>query len=323
MNRIDRLNAILIQLQGKPRVVIDDLVDRFEVSPRTIFRDIKSLIETGVPIGGDAGNGYFIVEGFHLPPVVFNKQEAAALLMGSKLIKHQADKEIVRNFDEAMHKVRAVLRYMDKDFLDSLDENISVAPFARASMEFPDSHIAIIQNALADQKLLKIKYHSNYKDQSTIREVEPLGLVYYTGRWHLIAYCRLRKDMRDFRCDRISKCEPLIEEYDRSKHPKFAEFINQMVTGTESQEAIIQIDKKVNRHIGSQKYYYGFAEEKDLGEKVELKFYTSHLNFFARWLLMFGKEVKIISPAALKLEMENLVEELKQHYQKLTEVITS
>ncbi len=317
MNRIDRLNAILIQLQGKPKVTIADLVDRFQISQRTVFRDIKSLIESGIPIGGDAGTGYFIVEGFHLPPVVFNKSEAAALLMGSKLIKHQADKEVVQSFEEAMHKVRAVLRYSDKNFLSSLEENISVAPFLRNNNEFPNSHISSIQNALAEQKVLGIEYHSNYNDQSTKREVEPLGLVYYSGRWHLIAYCRLRKNMRDFRCDRISNCRLLPEQYDRSVHPKFQEFIEQMTIGTETSEVRIQVTKKVGRYIGNQKYFYGFAGEKELEDMIEMKFYTPSYNFFARWLMMFGNDVNIISPEELIQEAENHALELQQHYLKV------
>lgn len=316
MNRIDRLNAILIQLQGKPKVTIGDLVDRFQISSRTVFRDIKSLIESGIPIGGDAGTGYFIVEGFHLPPVVFNKQEAAALLMGSKFIKHQADRDVVQSFEEAMHKVRAVLRYSDKDFLNSLEENISVAPFLSSKNEFPDSHISTIQNALADQKVLSLEYYSNYNDKSTTREVEPLGIIYYTGRWHLIAYCRLRESMRDFRCDRISRCRTLTEQYDRSRHPKFQEFIEQMTIGTEAREARIQVTKTVARYIGNQKYFHGYAGEKQLGDIIEMKFYIHSNNFFARWLMMFGKDITIISPEELLLEAENQVLELQQHYLK-------
>ncbi|MEQ8339413.1 MAG: YafY family protein [Cyclobacteriaceae bacterium] len=317
MNRIDRLNAILIQLQGKPRVTIEHLVDRFMVSPRTIFRDIKSLIESGIPIGGDAGSGYFVVEGYHLPPVVFNKEEAAALLLGSKFIKHQADKEVVKNFDEAMHKVRAVLKYADKNYLSSLEENISVVPFSRNNNEFPNSYISTIQNALAEQRVLSIAYYANYKDQSTKRDIEPLGLVYYSGRWHLIAYCRLRKSMRDFRCDRITHCKLLVEKYDRTEHPSFPTFLEQMIVGTETREVIIRVPKKVGRYIGNQKYYYGFAGESIIGDMVEMKFYTPSYDFFARWLLMFGKDVTIISPDELQLVVEKLVVELQKHYLNL------
>ena len=315
MNRIDRLNAILIQLQGKPKVPLEALVDRFEVSNRTIFRDIRSLIEAGVPIGGDAGQGYFIVEGYHLPPVVFNKEEATALLIGEKLIEQNADNDTVKQFKEAMHKVKAVLRYSDKDFLDALEKNISVLPsYKNIGSGFPHSHMFEIQNALANKKLLRLVYLSNYKEQTTKREVEPLGLVYYSERWHLIAYCRMRDDYRDFRCDRIEKCEILSEKIDQEKYHNYNKFLDRMLLGTDSNEAMISVPKKIARFISDQKYYYGFAEEKVNGEHVEMKFFTYSYAYFARWLMMFGKEVRILYPNELQKVAQEHATELHHHY---------
>ena len=121
MNRIDRLTAILIHMQGRNKTSIESIEERFGVGRRTIFRDIKALLEAGVPIGGNAGDGYFIVEGYHLPPVVFNKEEAAALLTGSKLIEHWSDANISNKFNDALYKVKSVLKYRDKEFLESLE----------------------------------------------------------------------------------------------------------------------------------------------------------------------------------------------------------
>ena len=157
MNRIDRLNALLIHLQGKPRVPIEELENRFVVSRRTIFRDIKSLIEAGVPIGGDAGQGYFIVEGYHLPPVVFNKEEASAILIGAKFIEQTADNYTIEAFQKALFKIKAVLKYSDKEFLDNLEEKIAIRHMP-GQQQVPDSHIAEIQLAIATDKLISITY---------------------------------------------------------------------------------------------------------------------------------------------------------------------
>jgi predicted DNA-binding transcriptional regulator YafY len=202
MNRIDRLNAILIHIQGKPKVRLEELEDRFDVSRRTIFRDIRSLLEAGVPIGGDAGEGYFIVDGYHLPPVVFNKEEASALLLGEKFIEINADQQTIDLFREAMYKVKAVLRYSDKEFLEMLEQKISIRPHSHEE-HLPNAHLMEIQQAIATNHVLRIEYHANYSDAITKREVEPLGMVFYSNRWHLIAHCRLRDDLRDFRADRI------------------------------------------------------------------------------------------------------------------------
>lgn len=85
MNRIDRLSAILIQLQSKKIVRAQEIADRFEISLRTVYRDIRALEEAGVPIGAEAGIGYFLMEGYNLPPVRFSKEEAGSILMATKL----------------------------------------------------------------------------------------------------------------------------------------------------------------------------------------------------------------------------------------------
>ncbi|HEY8512458.1 MAG TPA: HTH domain-containing protein, partial [Cyclobacteriaceae bacterium] len=86
MNRIDRLTAILIHLQSKRLVKAEELASRFDISLRTVYRDVKALMEAGVPIGSEAGVGYFIVDGYHLPPVMFSQEEAGAMLLAGKLV---------------------------------------------------------------------------------------------------------------------------------------------------------------------------------------------------------------------------------------------
>jgi predicted DNA-binding transcriptional regulator YafY len=314
MNRIDRLNALLIHLQGKPRVTLNELEQRFEIGRRTVFRDIKSLMEAGVPIGGDAGEGYFVVEGYHLPPVVFNKEEASAILMGAKFIEQSADNHTVQAFEKAMFKIKAVLKYSDKEFLDNLDERISIRPNS-IPRQFPDSHIAEIQMAIATNRLISMTYYSQYNDSTTEREVEPLGMVFYSGRWHLIAFCRLRQDLRDFRADRIQKVNILSEEIDPTKHPNYLEFMHEALIGTDAKEAIIICSKMAARFMGEQKYYMGFAEETRLeDERFKMKFVTPHYDYFARWLMSFGNGVEIVAPSELQGIAATIAKELLEHH---------
>ncbi len=314
MNRIDRLNALLIHLQGKPRVPIGELEERFEVGRRTIFRDIRSLIDSGVPIGGDAGEGYFIVEGYHLPPVVFNKEEASAILMGAKFIERSADPHTIQTFEKAMYKIKAVLKYSDKEYLDNLEGRIAIRP-SPSPNPTPDSHIAEIQSAIATNRLIDITYYSQYNDATTQREVEPLGMVFYSGRWHLIAYCRLRADLRDFRADRIQKVKILGEHIDPSKHPNYMDFLNEALLGTDAKEATIRCSALVARFMGEQKYYQGFVEEKKLEDgRYEMKFVTPYYDYFARWLMMYGNQIEIVSPNELQGHAATLAKELLEHH---------
>ncbi|WP_420317798.1 helix-turn-helix transcriptional regulator [Ekhidna sp.] len=314
MNRIDRLNALLIHLQGKPRIPISELEDRFEVGRRTIFRDIRSLIDAGVPIGGDAGQGYFIVEGYRLPPVVFNKEEASAILLGAKFIERSADPQTIDAFNKAMYKIKAVLKYSDKEFLDNLEDRIAIRP-SPVPMQQPDSHLAEIQLAIATNRVLSMNYYSHYNDKTTDREVEPLGMVYYSSRWHLIAFCRLRQDLRDFRTDRIQKVIVQGESFDPNCHPNYLDFLSEALIGTDAKEAIIHTSATAARFMGEQKYYMGFVEETKLENgRYEMKFVTPHYNFFARWLMSYGDEVEIISPSELQGIAANFAKELLEHH---------
>ncbi len=322
MNRIDRLNAIMIHLQGKSRVPLEEMEERFEVSRRTLFRDVKSLMEAGVPIGGDAGSGYFVVEGYHLPPVVFNKEEAAALLTGAKLIAKHADADMVGAFDQAMHKVKAVLRMSDKDFLENLDSRVAILDSpARSKTPFPDSFLSEIQLALASQKVVELNYFSNYNESTTNRKVEPLGLVYYSGRWHLIGYCRLRSDLRDFRTDRIQKISITSETYDPTEHPNLQEFTKTIFGGTDVKEAVVRFKRRMARFISEQKLNYGFIDQVDLGEEIEMRFATPMYEILAQWLLSYIEEVTVVGPPTLQGLMAKYSQKLFEHHKKYFEVL--
>src|SRR6187431_1705999 len=126
MNRIDRVTAILIQLQSKRVVKAQEIADRFAVSLRTVYRDIKTLDEAGIPIIGEAGSGYSIMEGYRLPPVMFTQEEAGALLMGAKLAERLTDDSVIKNYTSALYKIKAVLRGDDKAHVEALTDQIEI-----------------------------------------------------------------------------------------------------------------------------------------------------------------------------------------------------
>ena len=126
MNRLDRLTAILIHLQTKRVVRAQELASRFNISLRTVYRDVRSLEEAGVPIGAEAGLGYFLTD-YNLPPVMFTNAEASALMMGGKLIETWTDQSVQTEFDSALYKIKSVLKRPDQEHLDDLDAHIRVA----------------------------------------------------------------------------------------------------------------------------------------------------------------------------------------------------
>lgn len=314
MNRIDRLHAILTHLQSKKRVTAQELADRFNISLRTVYRDVKALDESGVPVIGEAGSGYSIMEGYRLPPVMFTQEEAAALIMGAKLAERMTDASVKKHFDAALYKIKAVLRSTDKDHIENLDEHIAVYRPRVFKEESSSQYLAALQKAIVDKKAIFIRYHS-LDEQLTERVVEPIGLCYYTQNWHLIGWCRMRQDYRDFRVDRIQRLQLKDESFEKKSHPTLREYIDSYINAHDLHEVTVLFHKKVLRYIRDQKYYYGFVREEDAGEYMRMHFVISSWHSFGRWLLMFTDCVRVESPAAMKETMEKLVAELKSVYQ--------
>ena len=123
MNRIDRLFNILTLLQSKKYVTAEKIADKFNLSTRTVYRDIKALGESGIPVSFEPQRGYFIVQGYFLPPVAFNKEEANAFLLMEVVVSGFADKSIQKHFSNGLNKIKAVMRSSEKDNIEALSKN--------------------------------------------------------------------------------------------------------------------------------------------------------------------------------------------------------
>ncbi len=230
IKRVSRLTAIVTQLQTKRLLTATQLSEKFSVSVRTIYRDIKALEQAGVPVLTEEGKGYLLMEGYRIPPITFTENEVNALITAEQLVLKNRDGSLSKEYSEAINKIKAVLLYSTKEKADLLSKRIAVSP-AIPNTNTSNS-LTIIQNALTAFKVLHITYHSEEKDEKTTRHIEPFALYYNLQEcWTLIAYCRLRKDYRMFRLNRISKIEPLdlsfaphkltLKEYLDSKEKNF------------------------------------------------------------------------------------------------------
>lgn len=318
MNRINRLTAILIHLQTKRVVKAEEISKRFEISLRTVYRDVKALMEAGVPVGSEAGKGYFIVDGFHLPPVMFTQDEANSMLLAGKLVDKMADKSVRTAFDSALHKIKAVLSDNEKDHLENLNSNIEV--FLRARYEhrdksqFPDDFLSEIQRAIAQRKVLCIDY-VNAGDQLTQRFIEPIGIFYYAQTWHLIAWCRLRNNYRNFRADRMKAVKTTSESFEARSELSLQEYFNAMYqTNQGLAKVVVVFDKSALRG----KTLYGSVNQEDLGDRIRSEFMSDSLEYMAQWLLAFGPHAEIEQPEELKALIADKVEKLYEHHVVLT-----
>lgn len=313
MNRIDRVTAILIQLQSKRVVKAQDIAERFEISHRTVYRDIRALEEAGVPIVGEAGIGYSLMEGYRLPPVMFTKEEATAFLTAEKLVERFTDSIMDESYKSAMYKIRAVLKTNERNFLEHLDQHIEILKYPRIpQIKYEANPLQLILKSIGEKKVLTMSYFANHSQEKTKRNIEPIGIFLFGGAWRLIAYCHLRNDYRDFRVDRILDIRITDNDFNK-EHPTLKDYLKRFTANEkELHTVVMSVDKEIIKYFGDQKYYNGFVSEKDLGDKVEMTFLTSSLEGFSRWYMMFGDRAEIITPSALKKTIGHILEKISK-----------
>jgi len=199
--RLSRLTAILTQLQTKRLLTASELANKFSVSKRTIYRDIKALEQSGVPILTEEGKGYAIMDGYRIPPVMFTEPEANALITGEQLVLKNKDASFVKHYTEAIGKIKSVLRNNIKDKANLLSNRIVSGQ--NTDNDRTSNNLSTLQLALTNFNLVEIKYYSPENNQTTERTIEPFAIYTSQENWLLIALCRLRNDYRAFRLDRI------------------------------------------------------------------------------------------------------------------------
>jgi predicted DNA-binding transcriptional regulator YafY len=321
MNRIDRISAILIQLQSRRVVKAQEIADRFEISLRTVYRDMKTLEEAGIPIIGEAGVGYSIMDGYRLPPVMFTKQEATAFLTAEKFVEKLTDTSTANHYRSAMFKVRAVLKSQEKDMLESMDGNIEVFKGHHNMPMADNDHIQTILNSIAGKKVLTIEYFAHHSQEITRREIEPVGIFFLETFWHLIAYCRLRDDYRDFRIDRIRQLQFGDKKFE-NQHPTLKTYIAQTAREKHLETVIIRVEQAVYPMLSQQKYYSGFFSEHEVDGMVEMTFLSSSVEMFARWLVMFGDSAEIIAPDILRERVFDIASSVLKKLENTVSLLT-
>lgn len=198
--RLSRLTSILTQLQSKRIVTSTYLAEKHKVSVRTIYRDIRALEESGVPIMVEEGKGYSLMPGYQLPPVMFTEEEANALITAEKLISTSKDQSLIEHYHAAITKIKSTLKFNQKEKADLLSDRIFYN--ANFKPETTSSYLIKLQSTITTFNLVQIEYLS-LQNITTKRLIEPFALYSTQGNWILIAYCRLRNDFRAFRVDLI------------------------------------------------------------------------------------------------------------------------
>lgn len=306
IKRFNRIVAIYFQLQAKPIVKAQDLADQFEVSQRTIYRDIKALEQAGIPIYGEAGMGYGLVEGYRLPPTKFSREEILTLAAAEKLMQKFVDPDLFRHFRTALNKIKAYLRYSDKLNVGLLEENMLMGSLSHRFNENVPSALSILFESIAQRAVISMTYQSGSSPTPSQREVEPVGVFHEGNYWYFVAYCHLRKEYRQFRIDRIHEIQLTSRSFSR-EHQSLAHYLTQE-DQTPTTTIRIVVPFGYARHMEWERAYFGFVSEEKTADSVIMTFESRNMEQeFARWYLMFADQAKILEPELLKERVKELI----------------
>lgn len=314
LKKFNRIITILTQLQSKKVVKASDLAERFEVSLRTIYRDIQALEKAGVPVIGEPGLGYSIMEGYRLPPIMFNREEAMSFVTAEKLMLQFSDKGIGRHYESAMTKIRSVLRNTQKEMLEDVSSNIAVHARKDPAQHIVSNALEQVLECIVAQKQLRMHYRA-FSESETQRIIEPVGIFYEFGSWYILGFCLLRQDYRQFRTDRILALHITEEPFSR-EHGK----LDEHRTGKEDcaqETVVIVIDRNTAKYIAQAKLQYGFVSQREVTDGIEMTFKIGDIEHaFARWMLMFADKARVVSPEILNTYLLQLAGAITARYAK-------
>jgi predicted DNA-binding transcriptional regulator YafY len=232
MRRADRLFRIVQRLRRRGATTARQLAEALEVSERTVYRDIRDLLVSGVPIQGEAGVGYALDRSYELPPLMFDEEEIEALVLGARIVRAWADKKLARAAEEALQKIEAVLPPRLKS---KLADSALMAPDFHVSERFR-SGLESLRHAIREQR--KARFHYVDKAQAgSERVVHPLGLAYWGQSWTLTAWCEMRNGFRNFRLDRIDGLQILQDRFENEPGQSLADFLALMAAEQVSAKA--------------------------------------------------------------------------------------
>lgn len=295
MNRIDRLFGILLRLQRR-RVRAQDLARHFEVSERTIYRDIAALNELGVPIVSLPNAGYELPRNFSVPPLFFTSHEAAALVLAVQLFLAQTTGTTSHNAEQALAKISAVLPFELRGRIDALSTIIGFYA-AERPFDINNPQLVQFQQAIGAHRVVRLHYHSYHTDQRLFRNVEPNALTYHHGAWYLSGFCRLRQEPRSFRLDRIDEFHMLDEVF----IPRVS-----IAPVAEPTTVRIRFALATLRWV-RERQHFGYVADEANGL---LRYAVTEPSEMLPWLLSWGASAEVLEPESLRAQVRTEVEKL-------------
>ncbi len=308
--KIDRLVSIIMVLLDKERIGAQELADMFEVSPRTIYRDIDTINMAGIPIRSTSGvgGGFEIMQKYKIDKNVFSTADLSAILMGlSSLSDMVRGNELIN----ALAKVKSFIPADKANDIELKANQICIDLSSWIGNQNTQSYLEIIKTALQDCRLVFFEYIAHH-GKKTVRTVEPYQLVLKNGHWYFQGYCHMRNDFRLFRLSRISNLQIKEEKFTSRDYQKpvldFEEILETMQTTIK-----IRIHESIMDRVLDYCTYEHFSPNGDEYYIVDFPFVENE--YFYDILLSFGDKCECLEPLYIRDEMKRKIHNIAAIYE--------
>jgi predicted DNA-binding transcriptional regulator YafY len=307
-----RMKLILMLQQSNSRITVDKIAEKFNVSRRTVFRDFNALSEMNVPVTHDKYNGYGIMRGYKIPPLMFTSKELATIMVGLNFVKSQVDQKLIEDAKGVELKIKEVVPDELREFMESLEERTVVDPylnFGAEKMEGGDWYV--ISNAISENKSIQFDYRSKSDEKITNRKIDPYLIVFFRDHWNVIGHSHKRDAIRNFVLDRMSDIRILDEEF----VPYGKIDVEGLIFRSDKNSPQININvsepavKRLEANLPA-KIINKYEEKPNL---FRIEFFFDNLDFINEWLLQFPREVEIVGPDLLIEKRKVLLEEMMKN----------
>jgi predicted DNA-binding transcriptional regulator YafY len=316
MSKAVNMLSILWLLKTGKRMTAKQLAEELEINIRTVYRYIDALCASGVPIISDAGHngGYSLLHDFTKAPLFFDLDEQKALIHASSFAT-----ETGYPYSEVLKKAVAKLKvYTNPEQLEHINRHLTgfdvIQPPLNSSLE---SMLQEIEVSVAESNTLVMEYQKGSESRPQSRNIDPYGLVYWKGKWYVVAYCHRRLEVRSFRVDRIISLAQMGDQFERPVDFSSRSFFLKGLLPDSNQ--LISVHIEGHPHALDdlcQHWLFGHALSQRLKSKAHFKLDEQSINTYVPYyLLPYGKAINILEPLFLKERMVAVTSELVDHYQ--------
>lgn len=308
--KVDRLVSIIMILLDKKRIGAQELADMFEVSPRTIYRDIDTINMAGIPVlsTSGVGGGFEIMQKYKIDRKVFSTADLSAILMGLSSLSN-----MIRG-DELVNALAKVKSFIPADRAKDIElkaSQICIDLSAWIGNRNIQPYLDIIKTALQENRLISFEYVALHGNKTT-RTVEPYLLVFKNGHWYFQGYCHKRNDFRLFRLSRILNLQMETETFTPRDYPKpQLEFAD--ILATMQIKIKIRIHKSVMDRVLDYCTYEDFSPDGDEHYIVSFPFIENEYHYDI--LLSFGDKCECLEPLNIRAEMKRRIHDIATIYE--------